>query len=181
MRARRSFACMSSIRPNASSAGFAVTFHPETEIAAVRFGDDGAIEALETADGEQDRYTFTALAGSLVTVRAEAVTPGVPDLVLVIEDPFGVAVATDDNTGGGTNPLINNFEVQNTGTHTIVVSNVPGSGTGAYRLSLTIATRSAPSQISILGGDFQTGVLADAHQVAVAEGGKERSKSNIYC
>jgi glycine/D-amino acid oxidase-like deaminating enzyme len=33
------------------SADFAVTFHPETEISAIRFGEDGAIEALETADG----------------------------------------------------------------------------------------------------------------------------------
>jgi hypothetical protein len=111
-----------------------------------------------TADGEQDRYVFTALAGSLVTIRAESVTSGVPDLVLVLEDPFGVAVATDDNSGGGTNPLINNLELKTTGTHTIVVSNVPGSGTGAYRVSLTIATRSAPQQVSILGGNFQTGV-----------------------
>lgn len=113
-------------------------------------------EGTISADGEQDRYTFTALAGSLVTVRAEAVTPGVPDLVLVLEDPFGVTVATDDNGGGGTTPLINNFEVQNTGTHTIVVSNVPGGGTGTYRVTLTIATRAAPTQLSVLGGDFQT-------------------------
>lgn len=115
-------------------------------------------EGTLSVDGEQDRYVFTALAGSLVTIHAEAVTPGVPNLVLVLEDPFGVAVATDDNSGGGTNPRINNFELPNTGTHTVVVSNVPGSGTGAYRLSLTIATRSAPIQISILGGNFQTGL-----------------------
>jgi hypothetical protein len=109
-----------------------------------------------SADGEQDRYEFTALAGSVVTASAESVTPGVPDLVLVLEDPFGVAVATDDNGGGGANPRINNFVVQNTGTHTIVVTNVPGSGTGAYRLHLTIATRSSSPAVSILGGDFQT-------------------------
>ena len=110
------------------------------------------------ADGEQDRYEFTALAGTLVTVQAESVTPGVPDLVLVLEDPFGVAVASDDNGGGDTNPRLNNFVVEQTGTHTIVVTSVPGSGTGAYRVSLTLATRSAPPQVSILGGDFQSGV-----------------------
>ncbi|MCK6556342.1 matrixin family metalloprotease [Candidatus Binatia bacterium] len=115
-------------------------------------------EGTLAADGEQDRYTFTALAGSLVAVRAEAVAGGVPDLVLVLEDPYGVTVATDDNGGGGSSPLINNFVVENTGTHTIVVSNVPGGGTGAYRVSLTIATRAAPTQLSIIGGDFQTGL-----------------------
>jgi hypothetical protein len=111
-----------------------------------------------SADGQQDRYVFTALAGSLVTIHAESVAPGVPDLVLLLEDPFGAVVATDDNGGGGTNPRIGNFELQNTGKHTVVVSNVPQSGTGAYRLSLTIATRSAPPQVSVLGGDFQTGL-----------------------
>ncbi len=115
-------------------------------------------EGTISADGEQDRYVFTALAGSLVTVTAQAVTPGVPDLVLVLEDPFGVMVASDDNSGGGTTPRINNFQLQTTGTHTIVVSNVPGSGTGAYRVTLTIATHSGPTQVSILGGNFQTAV-----------------------
>src|SRR5262249_11297481 len=45
------------------------------------------------------------------------------------------------------------------GTHTIVVTNVPGSGTGGYRLSLAIATKPAETQVSILGGDNQTGEM----------------------
>lgn len=111
-----------------------------------------------TADGEQDTYLFTALAGSLVSIVAESVTPGVPDLVLVLQDPYGVVVATNDNAGNGTDPSIRNVGLQTTGVFTIVVSNVPGSGTGSYRLSLTVTTRSAPPQISILDGNFQTGV-----------------------
>jgi hypothetical protein len=52
----------------AKSADFAVTFHPETEIAALRFGDDGAIEALETADGATVAAggTFVFATGNLV-------------------------------------------------------------------------------------------------------------------
>jgi len=110
------------------------------------------------ADGEQDRYTFTALAGSLVTVSATSTVAGVPDLVLLLEDPFGVAVAVDDNGGFGTDPRINNFELSTTGTHTIVVSNVPGSGLGGYDVTLTVTPRSTAPQISILGGNFQTGL-----------------------
>ncbi|MHC4990354.1 MAG: Ig-like domain-containing protein, partial [Planctomycetota bacterium] len=112
-----------------------------------------------TADGEQDRYTFTALAGSLVTISATSIVPGVPDLVLLLEDPFGVLVAANDNGGGGTDPRINNFELQNTGTYTAVVSNVPGSGLGDYQISISIATRTSEPQISIIGGNFQTGVI----------------------
>jgi hypothetical protein len=114
-------------------------------------------QATLGADGEQDRYTFTALAGSVVTVTANATTPGVPNLVLALEDPFGAIATMDDDGGGGTEPRINNFVLTATGTHTIVVTNVPGSGTGGYRLGLTIGTRPAETQVSILSGDVQTG------------------------
>ena len=110
------------------------------------------------ADGEQDRYIFTALAGSVVTASASADTPGVPDLALVLEDPFGVIVATDDNSGGGSDPRINNYRLPTTGTWTVVVTSAPGSGTGGYQLSLTINTQTSPPQVSILGGNYQTAV-----------------------
>jgi hypothetical protein len=114
------------------------------------------VQATLDQDGEQDRYTFTALAGSVVTVTAEAMVPGQPDLLLVLEDPYGTIATSDDNGGGGTTPRINNFALTASGTHTIVVTNVPGSGAGAYRLSFAIATKSAEPQLSILGGDNQT-------------------------
>ena len=121
-----------------------------------------------TADGEQDRYTFTALKGSLVTINATSIVPGIPDLVLLLEDPFGVAVAADDNSGGGTNPRINNFELQTTGTHTIVVSNLPGTGLGAYDVTLTVTNRATAPQVSILSGDFQTGLAGTALPVPLS-------------
>jgi hypothetical protein len=51
-----------------TSADFAVKFHPETEIAVIRFGDDGAIEALETADGAKvaSGGAFVFAAGNMV-------------------------------------------------------------------------------------------------------------------
>jgi len=50
------------------SADFAVTFHPETEISAIRFGDGGAIAALETADGDTVAAggTFVFATGNMV-------------------------------------------------------------------------------------------------------------------
>lgn len=107
-------------------------------------------------DGEQDRFTFTALAGSLVTVEARAVSPGIPDTVLLIEDPYGIIVASADDGGGGSDARIDNFALRTTGTHTIVVSNVPGSGAGAYDLTLAVTPRSAVPQVTILGGNYQT-------------------------
>ena len=52
--------------------------------------------------------------------------PGQPDLVLVLEDPFGTIATSDDNGGGGTNPRLNNVALTASGTHTVVVTNVPG-------------------------------------------------------
>ena len=50
------------------SAGFDVTFHPETETSNIRFASDGSIEALETADGAAvaEGGTFVFAAGNLV-------------------------------------------------------------------------------------------------------------------
>jgi glycine/D-amino acid oxidase-like deaminating enzyme len=50
------------------SRSFTVTFHPETEISTIRFGVDGSVEALETADGSAvaEGGTFVFAAGNLV-------------------------------------------------------------------------------------------------------------------
>jgi len=50
------------------SAGFDVRFHPQTEIANIRFAEDGSIEALETADGTAvaEGGTFVFAAGNMV-------------------------------------------------------------------------------------------------------------------
>ena len=50
------------------SKGFKVIFHSETEISTIRFGADGSIEGLETADGSvvAEGGTFVFAAGNLV-------------------------------------------------------------------------------------------------------------------
>jgi len=110
-------------------------------------------------DGEQDRYTFIASKGSLVTVSANSVIAGVPDLILALEGPYGGLLTSDDNSGGGTNPRINRFEIPRTGRYTAVVTSVPGSGVGAYTMNLQIESRSSVPEINVLGGDFQTGLM----------------------
>jgi glycine/D-amino acid oxidase-like deaminating enzyme len=56
------------------SAEFAVTFHPETEISAVRFAEDGGMEALETADGATVAAggAFVFAAGNMVRLLETA-------------------------------------------------------------------------------------------------------------
>ena len=52
------------------TAGFDVTFHPETEISTIRFAVDGRIEALETADGSSVAAggVFVFATGNMVTL-----------------------------------------------------------------------------------------------------------------
>ena len=109
-----------------------------------------------SAEGEQDRYTFIALAGTKATISAKAITPGVPDLMLMLEGPSGGLLFTDDDGGIGTDPLINNFTITETGLHTIVVTSVPGTGTGSYNLALDISNITTVPTISVLSGDSQS-------------------------
>lgn len=114
--------------------------------------------SLDT-DGEQDRYTFIASKGSLVTITANSVVAGIPDLILALEGPYGGLLTSDDNSGGGSNPRINRFEIPRTGRYTAVVTSVPGSGVGAYTMNLQIENRSTVPEINVLSGDFQTGIM----------------------
>ena len=111
-----------------------------------------------TTEGEQDRYTFLALAGTRVTIDATANTPGSPDLMLILENPSGVLVISDDDSGTGTDPKINNFLLPETGVYTAVVTSVPGTGNGQYEFMLTIGTINTIPRISVLSGDAQTGL-----------------------
>ena len=109
-----------------------------------------------SVEGEQDRYTFIALAGTKATISAKAVTPGTPDMMLMLEGPSGGLLYTDDDGGIGTDALINNFTITETGVHTIVVTSVPGTGSGPYTLSLNISNITTAPAISILSGDSQS-------------------------
>lgn len=111
------------------------------------------------AEGEQDRYSFIATKGSLITAWAQSVAAGVPDLLLALEGPYGALLTSDDNSYGGTNPWINRFEAPTTGRYTLVVTQVPGSGVGPYSFNLNIEHVSSSQEINVLSGDFQTGLM----------------------
>lgn len=141
-----------------------VNFIVEAPVTAETPGVDQELVSGQRVDGhldtgtEQDRYTFIALAGSVVTIEANAVNPGVPDLLLFLEGPSGAVLASDDNSGAGANARINNFELPETGVYTVVVTSVPNTGTGAYQLSIDIDTRTTAPQISVIEGQFQSGL-----------------------
>ena len=120
--------------------------------------DGQTVEGTLDSNSEQDRYSFIATKGSSVTATALSVSPGVPDLLLFLEGPSGEVLASDDNSGGGSDAKITRFDVARTGRYTLVVTAKPASGSGAYTLKLDIENVPPVPEISILNGDFQTGV-----------------------
>lgn len=114
--------------------------------------------SLDT-NSEQDRYTFIATKGSLISATATSVIAGVPDLLLFLEGPSGEMLTSDDNSAGGTNAKINRFLAGRTGRYTLVVTAKPGSGSGAYTLDLDIENTPPVPDIAILEGDHQTGLM----------------------
>jgi len=131
----------------------------EASVAGKDLINGQTVQGEITADGEQDRYSFIATKDSFVSLSALSVVAGNPDLLLALEGPFGELLTSDDNSGGGTNPFINRYKLQKTGRYTAVVTSVPGSGTGAYTFNLNIEAQTSTPEISVLSGDFQSGLM----------------------
>lgn len=128
----------------------------ETDLSGVDLIDGQTVQGGIDRDGEQDRYTFIATENSLVSISANSAIAGIPDLILAIESPTGGIIASDNNSGGGTNPRINKFRIPATGRYTVVVTSVPDTGTGAYNMTLDILNRTSVPGISVLEGGFQS-------------------------
>lgn len=80
-----------------------------------------------------DRWTFEGTAGDLVTIRLESEAF---DALLELRDAAGLLLAANDDAGGGTNALINEFSLPQTGTYTIVTTTFSGKHDAAYTLTL---------------------------------------------
>lgn len=91
---------------------------------------------LDMSYGNVYRVTFQGQAGALVTIAARDADGVNVDPLLVLADAQGVALAGDDDFGGGLDSLIESFTLPNAGTYTIVVSHANGGFDGTVRLSL---------------------------------------------
>jgi hypothetical protein len=97
--------------------------------------------------GEIDLVTFNGTGGHVVRLEGFALTPGL-DLTVAIFDPVGfVPLGADDDSGEGTDPLIQGVRLPASGTYAIAVFSPiadvdPTLGTGDYRLELTRCTNS---------------------------------------
>jgi hypothetical protein len=81
---------------------------------------------------ERHIYTFSGTAEQVVTLSMSA-TSGTVDPVLTLFDPTGIALATDDNSGGSHAALLRDIRLSVSGEYIVQAL---GGGTGGYRLSL---------------------------------------------
>jgi hypothetical protein len=100
--------------------------------------------------GEFDLVAFDALAGQVVRLEADA-TGGNLDLVAGVLDPDDTGLlAADDDSGPGSNALIEGVLIPRTGRFAIAtlspVADVdPTSGTGSYQLRLSLCNNAGPN------------------------------------
>ncbi|HYX40197.1 MAG TPA: Calx-beta domain-containing protein, partial [Pyrinomonadaceae bacterium] len=122
------------------------------------------------ADGSfLDAYTFSGTAGQQV---AATLTSTSFDAFLILNSPTGTALASDDNSGGGTNARIpaatGFFTLPITGTYTIYANAALVNQTGNYTLTLSSSaactyTLAQPSaSVPAAGGNFSVGVTTQA-------------------
>lgn len=86
--------------------------------------------------GGPDRWTFQATAGEEIRIdhRHRA---GDLDPFLRLLDPFGTAVAEDDDGGGNLDSRIT-FAIEQDGEHVVQAGALGNGGGGAYELTLTV-------------------------------------------
>lgn len=101
----------------------------------------------ELADGAARHvYTFEGQAGAYATLRLGRLA-GPFDPVLALYGPDGMALAADDNTGGGRTALLRDIWLPVTGTYS---AQVWGDGfAGRYEISLELAEQPAPLLVTL--------------------------------
>jgi len=83
-----------------------------------------------------ERYTFQAEAGQVVTILLISEDF---DTYLRLQDPSGLEIAYDDDSGGNLDSRIGPYTLAANGTYTILAESFGGSSSGSYRLSLSTA------------------------------------------
>jgi hypothetical protein len=97
-------------------------------------------------------YSFTAIAGEIVSIDLQAVTSSLDTLVQVV-DATGVVVGVNDDSGGSTDSFISNLRLLNDGTYTIIATRygkVLGGTEGQYQLILSGPSDDLPPELTDL-------------------------------
>ncbi|RYE01040.1 MAG: matrixin family metalloprotease, partial [Sphingobacteriales bacterium] len=104
---------------------------------------------------EQDRYTFMGLENDTATIKARSVAPSNLGLMLALEDPNGVIIASTD--AASFEAQLTNILLPTTGRYSLVVFAASEHHSGQYTVSLNVHNDTTiVGQINITQGDGQT-------------------------
>lgn len=97
-------------------------------------------EILTLAEGRVYRLQFDGTAGQKTNIAARADTEAEVsiDPLLVLLDPSGVAVASDDDSGVNLDAVILGYDLPATGTYTLILTHAFGGSDGDITLNLTL-------------------------------------------
>jgi alpha-tubulin suppressor-like RCC1 family protein len=119
-----------------------------------------------------DIYSFSGTAGQQVFVQLNS---GVFDTYAYLKNSGGTVIASNDDSGGGTNSRIpvtsGYFTLPATGVYTIEVSSYASLNTGAYTLSLFAASASSSSSVSSSSSSSNGCVVTTGITLGVASNG----------
>ncbi len=121
------------------------------EIVDIAYGDTVGAR-FSTAPDQIAAFRFDAEAGDVISVSV--IGEGQYDTNLLLVGPDGTAVTHDDDSGPGSNPELNEFILDISGTYTLVVRPYAEGTNGSFSLTLT-------QNITTLGAAPQTLYLTD--------------------
>lgn len=110
-------------------------------------------EIFAAGSGRNHVFTFEGRAGQFITIRMERVS-GLIDPLLTLYNPAGTALATDDNSGGGSTALLRNILLFDDGLYSVQASG--GGFPGAYEISLEGGDRPQPVTPTIIAHQTST-------------------------
>jgi hypothetical protein len=116
----------------------------QLEIAGTLAYDQATSATLEP--GGRHHWLFEGEAGDVVTISMIALDEDL-DPYLELFAPNGEQVATDDDSGGGSNAAIREFALSHTGTYRVVARGYSDVHTGEYELTLEVAQLEAEGDL----------------------------------
>lgn len=82
---------------------------------------------------QQATFTFTGIAGQVISAAAEAEFDSILQLYLIADN---LMLIEDDDSGGNQNPLINSFSLPRNGEYQLILRGYAASAQGDFRLTL---------------------------------------------
>lgn len=127
-----------------------------TDVISETLDEALARNPLRLREGTVYRLTFDGTAGDKFQAAAQADVVSLADPLLVLLDPDGVPVTSDDDSGVNLDAIIANFILPATGEYTLLLSHAGVTNEGNVSLIVSLAGTSSSTVEAAGEGDFST-------------------------